>query len=108
MSAASIRFDQHRQADAKPVFSECLFGESGGPANSGFWASEPGCIEVAFNQDQFEFCSILEGQVRLTDSQGRVELYNAGDAFIMPGGFKGTWETVQPVRKFYVICDLQG
>jgi uncharacterized cupin superfamily protein len=27
----------------------------------------------------------------------------AGDAFIIPPGFSGTWETVEPVRKHYVI-----
>jgi uncharacterized protein len=27
----------------------------------------------------------------------------AGDGFIIPPGFKGTWETVEKVRKHYVI-----
>ncbi len=41
--------------------------------------------------------------MRLTDSAGKVEEYRAGDAFVIPKGFKGAWETVEAVKKFYVI-----
>ena len=41
--------------------------------------------------------------MRLTDATGKVEEYKAGDAFVIPAGFKGAWETVEAVKKFYVI-----
>ena len=45
-----------------------------------------------------------DGQVvRLTDQDGHVDTYGMGDGFVIPMGFKGTWETLKPVRKWYVI-----
>ena len=41
--------------------------------------------------------------MRLTDSAGKVEEYEAGNAFVIPKGFRGVWETVEAVKKFYVI-----
>jgi len=37
-----------------------------------------------------------------------VETYRAGDSFLIPSGFKGTWETIEPVRKFFVIYEKAG
>jgi uncharacterized cupin superfamily protein len=31
-----------------------------------------------------------------------------GDGFVIPRGFKGTWETLKPVRKWYVIWQPPG
>lgn len=108
-SIRSIRFDQNKAADPdRPVQTELWYEHSGGPVRSGFWASQPSRIEIDFSQGQFEFCSILEGRVRLTDAQGHVEIYSAGDAFIMPAGFKGVWETLDPVRKFFLYSEPAG
>jgi uncharacterized cupin superfamily protein len=32
-----------------------------------------------------------------------VEEYVAGDTFLIPNGFTGTWETVKHVKKFFAI-----
>ena len=29
--------------------------------------------------------------------------FGAGSTFALPAGFKGTWETLEPVKKIYVI-----
>ncbi len=68
---------------------------------TGFWASQPSRDEVNYTED--EFCQILEGVVHLTDAAGHTEIYRAGDSFVIPRGFTGIWETVEAVRKFYVI-----
>ena len=52
---------------------------------------------------EHEFCLLLAGKVRLTDQDGHVDDYGMGDGFVIPMGFKGTWETLKPVRKWYVI-----
>ena len=39
----------------------------------------------------------------LTNDKGKSWTLKKGDAFIIPAGFKGTWETVRKVRKHYVI-----
>jgi hypothetical protein len=46
---------------------------------------------------------LIEGLVRLTDESGHVETYKGGDTFLIPNGFKGVWENVEPVRKIYAI-----
>jgi uncharacterized protein len=46
-------------------------------------------------------CVLLAGKVRITDEDGESQTYEAGDAFVIPRGFRGIWETVEPVRKFY-------
>ena len=48
-------------------------------------------------------CVILEGRVRLTDLQGNAKEFAAGSTFVLPAGFKGTWETLEAVKKIYVI-----
>ena len=74
---------------------ECFF--------AGIWESTPGKWEVVYTEE--EFCAILSGKVVLTGDDGHAETFVAGDAFVIPAGFRGTWETVEPVRKLYAIYD---
>lgn len=67
----------------------------------GIWESTPG--KVAIDYTEWEFCHFIEGKAVLTNEAGRKWTLRAGDAFIIPPGFKGTWETVEKVRKHYVI-----
>jgi hypothetical protein len=98
----SIRFDRDAPVDpAAPTTTHNWYEDPSGVLASGFWASKPYTAAVNYTED--EFCYILDGKVRLTDAGGKVEEYRAGDAFVIPKGFKGTWETVEPVKKFYVI-----
>ena len=98
----SIRFDRNAPVDkAAPTTTHNWYEDPSGVLFSGLWASQPYKAEVNYTED--EFCYLIEGKVRLTDADGRVEEYKAGDAFVIPRGFKGIWETVEPVKKFYVI-----
>lgn len=67
----------------------------------GYWSSDAVVIDVNYTED--EFCFLLEGQVRLTDASGAESLYSSGQGFVIPAGFIGKWESITPVRKFYVI-----
>jgi uncharacterized cupin superfamily protein len=103
----SIRFDRNAKVDpVAPTTTHNWYEDASGVLSSGFWASKPNRTEVDYTED--EFCYILEGKVRLTDSAGRTEEYKSGDAFVIPKGFTGVWETVEPVRKFYVIHQPKG
>jgi uncharacterized cupin superfamily protein len=74
---------------------------------SGEWTAEDGAWRVAYSDHEEEFCLLLEGRVTLTGLDGhRVEL-TAGDAFVVPGGFEGTWENHGRVRKLYAIMALK-
>ena len=68
---------------------------------SGIWESTPGKGLIEYTE--WEFCHIISGKVRLTNDTGNSWLLKKGDAFIIPPGFKGTWETIEKVKKHYVI-----
>ena len=69
---------------------------------SGIWESTPGKVKVSY--DEWEFCHIISGEVELRKEGSRKGWrFKKGDAFIIPAGFKGTWETVKKLKKHYVI-----
>ena len=98
----SVRFDPQALPDpAKPTTAIEWYADRTGAFKGGFWSANPGRAEIHYDKD--EICFLLDGVVRLTDATGHSETYRKGDTFIIPNGFKGVWETVEPVRKFYAI-----
>ena len=79
------------------------FSDGTGQFFSGIWESSPGKWRVSYAEN--EFCEILSGRVILTGADGQRQEFKAGDAFVIPAGFEGTWETVEPVRKWYAIFE---
>jgi uncharacterized cupin superfamily protein len=69
----------------------------------GTWGSTPGRWRVSYTEH--EFCYLLEGRVRLTADDGTIAEFRAGDAFVVPAGFSGTWETLETTRKHYAIFE---
>ncbi len=68
----------------------------------GIWEATPGKVRISY--DEWEFCHIISGEVVLkAEGSRKGHRFKKGDAFIIPAGFKGTWETVKKVRKHYVI-----
>ena len=45
---------------------------------------------------EWEFCHFISGKAVLTNEAGRKWTLKEGDGFIIPSGFKGTWETLKP------------
>ncbi|WP_374651299.1 cupin domain-containing protein [Dongia sp.] len=70
---------------------------------AGIWESSPGKWQVNYGEE--EFCAILAGKATLTDAEGVAETFQKGDAFIIPKGFTGSWETIEAVKKWYVIFE---
>lgn len=68
---------------------------------AGVWSSSPGAIKISYTEE--ELCYILEGRVRLIDNQGGIKEFGPGSVFVIPAGFEGTWETLEPVKKVYTI-----
>jgi uncharacterized protein len=59
---------------------------------------------VLVSYDEWEFCHIISGECELKkDGSRKAWRFKKGDAFIIPAGFKGTWETVKALKKHYVI-----
>lgn len=73
---------------------------------AGVWHSEPGTWHVAYTEE--EWCQILEGTSVVTDADGHAVTLTAGDCFVVPRGFAGTWQVVAPTTKRFVIYEPGG
>ncbi|MBS0375640.1 MAG: cupin domain-containing protein [Proteobacteria bacterium] len=71
--------------------------------HAGTWSSTRGRWKVSYTEH--EFCYLLEGRVRLVASDGTAVEFGPGDAFVVPAGFTGTWETLEDARKHYAIFE---
>lgn len=78
------------------------FTGGGGRFHVGHWSAEPGLRAVAY--DETELCVLLAGRVRLEGPDGAAE-FGPGDAFVIEGGFVGTWESIGQVTKIYAILE---
>ncbi|WP_217702974.1 cupin domain-containing protein [Microbacterium tenebrionis] len=67
----------------------------------GLWHGEPGSVS-SDSWPYTEFCVMIEGRVAVVDAEGGRREFGAGDAFVVPRGFRGTWETIEPSRKYFV------
>ena len=77
------------------------FTGENGRLHCGIWESTPGKVTVDYSE--WEFCHVISGRAVLTNEEGKSWTVAMGDALIILAGFKGTWETVETVRKHYVI-----
>ncbi len=67
----------------------------------GMWEGQPGT--VSFDSWPYtEFCVMISGRVAVIDVDGGRREFAAGDAFVVPRGFRGTWETMEPSVKYFV------
>lgn len=81
------------------------YADSSGQFFAGTWASAPGLWRIRYSEH--EFCHLLEGRVILSSDDGQRWEFAAGDAWVIPAGFSGTWETVEPARKRYAIFEAR-
>lgn len=69
----------------------------------GTWEGDVGCWRVSYSEH--EFCHLLAGRVRLRGDDGSEIVLVAGDSFVVPAGFQGQWEVLEPARKLYAIYE---
>ena len=70
---------------------------------TGIWQSEIGKWRISYTEE--EYCQILEGTSVLTDEHDNEVTVTSGENFVIPRGFVGTWEVLEPTRKIYVIYE---
>jgi uncharacterized cupin superfamily protein len=80
-----------------------LFQSADGRFNSGIWECQPGKWRVVFTES--EFCHLLAGVIVVRGDDGSERTFKAGDAFVSPAGFTGTWEVLEPAKKFYAFYE---
>jgi uncharacterized cupin superfamily protein len=71
--------------------------------HAGLWSGGIGAWKVRYTEH--EFCTLLEGRVRVTDRDGKSIELTAGDHFVIPAGFEGVWEVLEPAKKTYAIFE---
>ncbi|WP_299973835.1 cupin domain-containing protein [uncultured Pseudoteredinibacter sp.] len=69
----------------------------------GVWRSDAGKWNIEYSED--EFCYMISGEAIICSEDGQTETVKAGDAFTIPAGFKGTWESIGHAQKFYAIYE---
>lgn len=67
----------------------------------------PAVIDIPEPYPYDEYVRVLEGSVILTSSEGERQSYEAGDAFLVPVGWTGTWEMSTRFREL-IIVDRKG
>jgi len=78
-----------------------FFSDLSGQFHSGRWSSTTGHWRVRYTEN--ELCVLTAGRVALHGSTGERLEFAAGDAFIVPAGFEGTWEVLEACSKIYAI-----
>jgi len=109
-----VFFDRHDpEFDASPTPADrCLSGQPvqrtwnhftspDGKFFAGIWEAEPGHWRIAYTEQ--EYCRILSGHSVIHDASGQSQHLRAGDDFVIPAGFEGSWEVVETTRKIYAI-----
>lgn len=85
-----------------------LYTDPAGQFSCGVWNCEAGAWNIDFPLGKDEFFHVLEGRIRITGPTGRAEEFGPGDSGVIPAGFKGLFEVLEPVRKHYVVSDRSG
>ena len=75
------------------------YGSPCGQFNAGIWEGAVGQWTV--NYTEHEYCEIIQGVSVLRDRHGNAKTVRAGDRFVIPAGFQGTWEVLEACRKVY-------
>jgi uncharacterized cupin superfamily protein len=71
--------------------------------HAGLWSSSRGKWRIRYSES--EFCCLTRGRVALENAAGQRWEFGAGDGFLVPSGFIGTWEVLEDCTKFYAIFE---
>ena len=101
-----LELDPARLAPGSPLPEQFVcnaYTDASGRFFAGIWRSSVGAWRVSYTEN--ELCVLTAGRIRITDDSGRQSTYGPGDSFVMPAGFSGLWEVLEPARKFYAIYE---
>lgn len=102
-------------ADRTPVDAERLvrgtpthatanaYSDPSGAFHCGVWEGDAGAWRVRYTEH--ELCHMLAGRVRIVGDDGSERIVAAGDSFVIPAGFSGLWDVLEPARKLYAVYE---
>lgn len=96
-----------RILEGRPAHRACnAFTDASGQLFCGRWSSTPGKWRVRYTEN--ELCVITAGRVTIASAAGERQSFAAGDAFVVPAGFEGTWTVHEECTKFYAIFEQRA
>lgn len=84
---------------------QVIYSSASEEFTAGLYECTAGKWRVSYAED--EFCTLLEGRLRMTSDDGTVQEYAAPSSFLIPSGYAGWWEPLSHLRKFFVIYEKQ-
>ncbi len=102
--------------DDRPAAQRCIgvpplrttferYAANDGELSIGEWRCGPGAWRIDFHGGRHEFFEVLEGRIRISAEDGAAREFGPGDACVIPAGFRGLFEVLEPTRKRYVMVD---
>jgi len=76
---------------------------AGATMSCGVWHCEAGHWRIAFPIHEHELFTVLEGRCRVHAADGSFKEAGPGQALFIPGGFVGSFEVLEPLKKTYAI-----
>jgi len=73
---------------------------------AGRWSATRGKWRVRYTEN--ELCVMTAGRVIIEGPGGERYTFAAGDAFVIPAGFTGSWEVVEDCSKIYAIFEARS
>jgi uncharacterized protein len=96
--------EQERIVSGQPRRAwKSLYSSQSEEFHTGIYECTPGKWHVSYTED--EFCTLVEGRLKLTADTGETQEFAAPASFLIPSGYKGTWEAMTKLRKYFVIYE---
>jgi uncharacterized protein len=118
MSTSIVRLDGVMDADVSAPPADRLvsgtpelqvrnfFSDTSQQFFAGRWSASRGKWRVRYTEN--ELCVMTAGKVIIESATGERSSFGAGDAFVIPAGFTGTWEVLEDCAKIYAIFEAHG
>lgn len=84
------------------TWTEEMYVSADKASSIGFWKASVGRSHWDF-ADYTEAVLVLSGRLIATEEGGEPVEFGPGDAAVFPLGWKGEWDVVEELRKFYAI-----
>jgi uncharacterized cupin superfamily protein len=79
-----------------------IFRDAKGDPLVQIWESQAGVLKTE-DYPFDEYCLVLEGVVEVTNQDGGTHTFRTGDTFVIPKGWRGTWDMKTRFRKHSII-----
>jgi uncharacterized cupin superfamily protein len=81
------------------------YTNNSGEVFAGVWACEAGSWRIEMSATEDEFFVVTQGRCRLIDEAGIAVEAKAGESLVIPAGFKGVFDVLEPMQKHYMIVE---